>query len=256
MRPSEYVILYANAATGGQAFDPDYQAVLDFATTNAIALPSASDQAKGNALVSALKASGDWDNIINLLPIKNSNSDFALIDWKRLRLITAYNSPVYGASGYSFNGTNYLRTDELSNIASMQDFSFGLVFTEAITASGYYAGEYNSSAQQMGAQKIPPGEIRMLYQAASSPQPLTGGTRRFITNAGPSTAKFYKEGIEYSSISSVATTPPNRTTGWTIGGINSSSIAGPMNFTCAFAFRGTELNDPVTVDTAISNFIA
>jgi hypothetical protein len=239
----------------GSLFDPDYQEVLDYWTANAITLPTSDQQAKGNALMIAVKASGDWDNVINFLPIKHAgNIDGALTDWKQLRQWTAYNSPAYDPdTGFTFNGTNYIRSDELSNIASMQDFSFGLVFKES--ASGYYAGEYNSSSQQMGVQSQSGVAFRGLYQALSVSRPQTGTEmRRCIVNAGPSTAKFYYDGVEVGSITSVATTPPNRPQGWTMGGIQSGSLILNPGTDIWFGFRGVEMNDPIAVDTAIRQF--
>ena len=43
---------------GGVSFDPDYQAVLDYATTQGYTLPSASQQTAQNQLVLDLKAAG------------------------------------------------------------------------------------------------------------------------------------------------------------------------------------------------------
>ncbi len=90
----------------GSSFDPDYQAVLNYATANAIPLPSGADQIIQNQRVLDWKASGFWSTRDFIFHFEGSNSSFALIDWKRLVLATAINSPTYDATkGFASNGT-------------------------------------------------------------------------------------------------------------------------------------------------------
>jgi hypothetical protein len=90
----------------GSGFDPDYQAVLDYATANAIPLPDDAQKAEHNQRVLDWKASGFWSTRDFIFNFEGSNGSFALIDWKRLVMATAINSPTYDATkGFASNGT-------------------------------------------------------------------------------------------------------------------------------------------------------
>lgn len=113
---------------GGPSFDPDYQAVLNYATTQGYTLPSAGQQTLQNQLVVDLKAGGIWSKLDTFSVFAtDGDSDFALIDWIRLTDYTAVNSPTFttnegfkgnGTSSYidsnynaQINGTNYTTTN-------------------------------------------------------------------------------------------------------------------------------------------------
>jgi hypothetical protein len=94
-------------------FDVDYQAILDYATTQGYTLPSPGQQIKQNTLLSSLKTLGIWgklDSFANFAT--DGNSNFALIDWKNLTQYTAVNSPTFTSNvGFSTNGTgSYINT--------------------------------------------------------------------------------------------------------------------------------------------------
>ena len=90
------------------AFDADYQSVLDYGTAQGYTLPSGGQQTLQNDLLVALKAAGVWDKLDTFRVYANDGgSNFALIDWKRLALCTAVNSPTFITnSGFQFNGTS------------------------------------------------------------------------------------------------------------------------------------------------------
>jgi hypothetical protein len=99
---------------GGAAFDTDYQAVLNYATTQGYTLPSAGQQTLQNQLVVDLKAGGVWSKLDTFAVFAtDGNSDFALIDWKRLSQYTAVNSPTFTTNeGFTGNGTSsYIDTN-------------------------------------------------------------------------------------------------------------------------------------------------
>jgi hypothetical protein len=101
------------ASSIGQ-FDADYQAVLDYATTQGYTLPSAGQQALQNQLVVDLKDAGVWSKLDTFAVFAtDGNSDFALIDWKRLSQYTAVNSPTFTTNGgFEGNGTSsYIDTN-------------------------------------------------------------------------------------------------------------------------------------------------
>lgn len=96
------------------AFDVDYQAILDYATTQGYTLPSAGQQALQNQLVIDLKAAGIWSKLDTFAVFAtDGNSDFALIDWIRLSQYTAVNSPTFTTNeGFQGNGTSsYINTN-------------------------------------------------------------------------------------------------------------------------------------------------
>jgi hypothetical protein len=106
------VYLGSDLVWGGS--DPDYQAVLDYATLQGYTLPSAGQQALQNQLVVDLKAAGVWSKLDTFAVFAtDGNSDFALIDWIRLTQYTAVNSPTFTTNvGFSGNGTSaYIDTN-------------------------------------------------------------------------------------------------------------------------------------------------
>jgi hypothetical protein len=97
-----------------QGFDSDYQAVLNYATSLGYALPSLSQQGNQNTLLRELKSYGIWNKLDSFCVFANDGgSNFALIDWKRLSLYTAVNSPTFTInSGFLGNGTSsYIDTN-------------------------------------------------------------------------------------------------------------------------------------------------
>jgi len=99
---------------GGGGFDADYQAVLNYATTQGYTLPSAGQQTLQNQLVVDLKDGGIWSKLDTFgVFATDGDSDFALIDWKRLSDYTAFNSPTFTSNGgFTGNGTSaYIDTN-------------------------------------------------------------------------------------------------------------------------------------------------
>ena len=93
------------AAVAG--YDTDYQAVLDYATAQAIALPDATQQSIDNQLMIDLKATGKWGVCKSFLNLKGTaTSAFKLIDWKRIVKYTDLGSPTWSSSGIKGNGVN------------------------------------------------------------------------------------------------------------------------------------------------------
>jgi len=106
--------LFGTASGGGGGFDSDYQAVLDYATTQGYTLPSSGQQALQNQLVVDLKDGGIWSKLDTFgVFATDGDSDFALIDWIRLSDYTAVNSPTFTTDvGFSGNGTSaYVNTN-------------------------------------------------------------------------------------------------------------------------------------------------
>jgi hypothetical protein len=105
------ITVYSNTisvTTAAPLFDADYQAVLDYATTQGYTLPSAGQQTLQNQLVVDLKDGGIWSKLDSFrVYATDGDSSYALIDWKRLVMCTAVNSPTFTTNvGYRGNGTS------------------------------------------------------------------------------------------------------------------------------------------------------
>jgi hypothetical protein len=98
----------------GFAYDTDYQAILDYATTQGYTLPSESQRLKQNTLLIALKDAGVWSKLDTFANFAtNGSAQFALIDWKRLTQYTAVLSPTFTTNeGFMGNVTSsYIDTN-------------------------------------------------------------------------------------------------------------------------------------------------
>jgi hypothetical protein len=139
---------FKGSISGGGGFDADYQAVLDYATTQGYTLPSAGQQILQNQLVLDLKDGGIWSKLDTFgVFATDGDSDFALIDWIRLTDYTAVNSPTFTTDeGFTSNGTssyidiNYNPTIDAVNL-SLNNASIGFYeFATTIGANGVNAG--------------------------------------------------------------------------------------------------------------------
>jgi hypothetical protein len=109
---------YSNiiSVTTTSAFDADYLAVLNYATTQGYTLPSESQQLLQNQLIVDLKDGGIWSKLdIFYVFATDGDSDFASINWKDPNNfeITEVNSPTFTTNvGFTGNGTSaYLNTN-------------------------------------------------------------------------------------------------------------------------------------------------
>jgi hypothetical protein len=141
----------------GSGFDSDYQAVLDFATSEGYTLPSENQQILQNQLVLDLKSNGIWSNLDAFgVLATDGDSDFALIDWVRLITMTANSSPTFQTNlGYTGNGTSSF-IDTLFSVSDgtnyqLSDSSFGVYYNNVLTrtdnriAMGFRDGANNNS---------------------------------------------------------------------------------------------------------------
>jgi hypothetical protein len=140
----------------GGAFDADYQAVLNYATTQGYTLPSAGQQILQNQLVLDLKAGGIWSKLDTFgVWATDGDSDFALIDWKRLTQYTAVNSPTFTTNvGFQGNGTSsYIDSNYNASTSgvnyTLSNYSFGWYMNTidtAISAEAAFAAAITGSA--------------------------------------------------------------------------------------------------------------
>ena len=136
----------ANNVAAAATYDPDYQAVLDYATANGIALPSNTKKTSDNQRVLDDKASGlfarcDYYFIFD----GTAESAYKLICYKRLISATPFGSLVWSTSGVQGNGTNaYINThyNPATNAVnySINDASINAVLFDIGTGVGYISG--------------------------------------------------------------------------------------------------------------------
>lgn len=90
------------------SFDANYQAILNYATAQGYTLPSVNQRISQNALLVSLKNAGIWNKLDTFACfVTNGDTNFALIDWKRLSQYTAINSPTFSSNqGFTGNGTS------------------------------------------------------------------------------------------------------------------------------------------------------
>lgn len=91
-------------------FDSDYQAILDYATTQGYTLPSSGQQTLQNQLVLDMKSAGAWSGLsIFYVMATDGDRDFAKINWTNPGTydLTEYNTPTFTTNvGFTGNGTN------------------------------------------------------------------------------------------------------------------------------------------------------
>jgi hypothetical protein len=93
--------------------DLDYISVLGYAAALGYALPTSDQQVKQERLMSDLKQAGIWNKLDTFgVFATNGDSNFALVDWKRLTSYTAVNSPSF-ISNQGFTG-NSLASSSIS----------------------------------------------------------------------------------------------------------------------------------------------
>lgn len=135
----------SNSYNKGGGFDPDYQAVLDYMTSEGYTLPTATTQEYQNTLVADLKSAGVWSKLDSFSVFAtDGDSDAALVDWKRLVTMTAVNAPTFTSlEGFTGDGvsayidTGYNPTTDGVNY-TINDASVFWYKRERNTFSGVY----------------------------------------------------------------------------------------------------------------------
>jgi len=179
--------VYLGSTEVWSAVDPDYQAILDYATTQGYTLPSASQQTLQNQLVVDLKTAGIWNKLDTFgVFATDGDSDFALIDWIRLTDYTAVNSPTFTTNvGFQGDGTssyiesNYLPITNAINI-SQDSNSYGYVMSQYDTspssAEQHWGNAINTSLQSFWASR----SVRNTYHNATDI--ILNDNKLFTTN--------------------------------------------------------------------------
>jgi hypothetical protein len=93
---------FAFMASQEAGVDPDYQAILDYATTQGYTLPSEGQQTLQNTLVTSLKSSGIWSELDFLyIMATDGDSNYARINWSNpgtFQLADVGGTPVFDSN--------------------------------------------------------------------------------------------------------------------------------------------------------------
>jgi len=138
----------APPSTPTPKFDSDYQALLDYATSQGYSLPTEAQQFDQNNLVQVLKTNDTWAKLdLFYLFMTDGDEDFAGLNWKSPSTfkINPVNNPTFTSNvGYTGNGTDqYLETGWAATSGSN--------FTRNAASHGVYTNliqkgvEYNDS---------------------------------------------------------------------------------------------------------------
>jgi len=155
------MILGINGIIASSSFDPSYQAILQYAK-DISTLPSASQQFKQNKMLVDLKAAGIWDKLDTFgVFATDGNSNYALIDWKRLVTYTGIPTLTFTTNqGFTGNGTsayidlNYNGATQRVNYAD--DSAHQMVWVRNITPSSPIATS-NFASTRSNIQKTSSG---------------------------------------------------------------------------------------------------
>lgn len=123
----------SSSAPTGSLYDPDYQTVLTYATTQGYTLPSTTQKALQSQVIQTLKTASIWNKLdLFYMFTTNGDSNFATLNWKSPSLYKAspVNSPTFTSnSGFTGDGTSaYLTTG--------WNATLGVNFTQASASHG------------------------------------------------------------------------------------------------------------------------
>lgn len=207
---------YSNSGEVTPEIDPDYQAVLNYATANNIPLPDATQQSIDNQSLKVYKATGAWDRNDAFLKFKGTASiAFKLIDWKRLIQVAAYGGLNWSNEGVEGNGVNaYI--NPLFDASQHNNYSLGnagvsLVYFKKQTTGFYYDYGYKTTD---------PGDSDTLIQ------PARNEVSRFALNSDSLTASTFDSlglvSLDRFNVDNVKITTPANTAIIQVTGIHTS----------------------------------
>jgi len=203
------------SSTPSGSLDPDYQAVLTYATAQGYTLPSLAQRTLQNEVVTSLKAASIWSELdLFYMFATDGDANFATLNWKNPALYkaTQVNSPTYTTNiGFTGDGASaYLNTNWNATIGpkfTRNNASHG-VYTNPITAAtmvsqsvvvntglhGGGGGPYNII------NLYPDGDVDGFYINANSALPEIEGIASFrsITITGGSTVATRRDTTAFS----------------------------------------------------------
>ena len=191
------VYLGSNLVWSGM--DADYKAILDYAITQGYTLPSASQRLLQEQLLIDLKDAGIWSKLDTFAVFAtDGDSDFALIDWKRLTQYSAVNSPAFTPND-GFEG---------NNISSYIDCNYN-----ALSATNWSQNSASFGYYMYQARIASPGSSDNAFGSGSSDVAWirpTAAQRIFINNTGLNTTSSYTwDAIQFTHLTRTDSTSVN-----------------------------------------------
>ena len=153
-------------------WDTDFQNVMDYATTEGIALPSIAKLKKANNLLVAMKNAGIWsklDAFVNFAYNDTGADEFSLIDWKRLSEMTIHGGMVYTVNGWEGNaidgymdtlfnpeadGVNYTLNDASRVFIKNKQYTTGNLLSSHSNNSTQFLYMISTAAQRINSNTI------------------------------------------------------------------------------------------------------
>jgi hypothetical protein len=247
-------------------FDSDYKAVLDYATSLGYTLPSAPQQIIQNQLMIDLKNAGVWNKLDSFrVYATDGSAAYALIDWKRLVLCTAVNSPTFTINqGYKGNGTSsYIdsnftpSTDGVNytlNNASIFAYISAVRTTGQIQAyQGFFAG-VSWLLLSAGTNAIGESYINSVTAVNNT---TTGVGFQLVNRINANTLNVYYQGVirNTNNASTSVSLPASKI--WDLAANNNSSGAFFSDVQNAIVGYGANLNaEQSAFNTAVNNYMS
>jgi hypothetical protein len=251
--------------SGGVAFTDEYKAVLNYATSLGYTLPSAPQQILQNQLMIDLKNAGVWNKLDSFrVYATDGSAAYALIDWKRLVLCTAVNSPTFTTNqGYKGNGTSsYINsnftpsTDGVNytlNNASIFAYISGVRTIGQIQAyQGYFWG---SGYLLLAAGTNFTGET-YINSVTAVPNATTGVGFQLVNRIDVNTLNVYYQGVLQNTNNAAVSVQLPFLSVWDLAANNNSSGAFFSDVQNAIIGYGANLNaEQSAFNTAVNNYM-
>ena len=196
-------------------FDADYQAVLDYATTQGYTLPSAGQQTLQNQLVLDLKTAGVWSGLdLFYVFATDGDREYAAINWKDPNNFECdeYNSPTFttnlgfkgdGASAYVDTNFN-LNTDNVNYDPLNEDGSDFVYVDETGGTGGIFGSDViNLSYNRFRLNQTGGFANTMSTDRATYSLSMQGDAFWYRERIGSFNVQYYKNGISYQTATSI-----------------------------------------------------
>jgi hypothetical protein len=248
-------------------FDADYRAVLDYGRAQGYTLPSASQQVLQNQLVVDLKDSGIWSKLDSFrVYATDGDSSYALIDWKRLVMCTAVNSPTFTTNvGYRGDGTSAYINSNYNPTANAVNYSLNSASIFAYISSVRTVGQiqaYQGNLSGSSYLLMAAGTNNTGESYVNSTSGVTNGTTgvgfQLVNRLDATTLNVYYQGVlrNTNSSASVSGSLPNATI-WDFGANNGGAGFLFSNVGNAIMGYGANLNaEQSDFNTAVNNYMS
>jgi hypothetical protein len=249
--------------------DPDYTAILNYATIQGYTLPTLAVQLHQNRLINDLKAAGIWGKLDSFVVFAtNGNSNFALIDWKRLSQYTAVNSPSFTPNqGFAGNGsTSYINTNYNPSVDginfSQNNASMGIwrrILGAGISGGSGEMGALQSSPAVVTRMTVSRGfNLSGFNDAGPGGIPVTNiaSTGLISMNRVNSTTyNFFNNGVLYEQRTQVTTGLPNLNL-YIFGHNYDNTFIQPNQSQFSMVYMGADLtNEQVDFTNALNRYL-